>query len=151
MAGLPPTKGRFAVHTPKLYHFNPKTSTQIQEYLPQALSLKDYALKNFASPDPSRKPLCVELGRSLGAWLHQFHDWAKLPEQSGFREIAKLNDAMRGIKHTSNYSTALATVDNYPSALADAKETLQKSMEAAEEELNRSDLQVTHGDFWTGK
>ncbi|KAH6624462.1 kinase-like domain-containing protein [Chaetomium sp. MPI-SDFR-AT-0129] len=150
MAGLPPTKGTFAVHTPKLHYFNPKTSTQVQELLPQALSLKDYALKNFASPDPSRKPLSIELGRSLGAWLHQFHEWAKLPEQAGFREIAKLNDAMRRIKHTSNYATALATVDNYPSVLADAKETLQKSMEAAEKELDGSDLQVTHGDFWTG-
>lgn len=123
----------------------------MQEYLPQALSLKDYALKHFSSPDPSRRPLCLELGRSLGVWLRDFHSWASLPEQSKFREEIKLNKPMQGLKHMVNYSTLVDTVANFPSVLADAKETFEKIKEVAAKDLDRPDLQIIHGDFWTGK
>ena len=152
LSGLPPTSGAYAVRAPKLHHFNPETNTQIQEFLPDALSLKEYALKHFSlSRDPSRKPLCVDLGRSLGVWLRSFHDWAALPEQSNFRSEIKSNEAMQKIRQFANYSTLVNTVDNFPDILADARETFEKIRDATAEEITRPDLQVIHGDFWTGK
>lgn len=148
---LPPTKGAYVVQTPKLYYSSLETNTQVQEYLPNALSLKHYALKHFASPDPSRKPLCLELGRSLGVWLRDFHVWASHPEQSKFREQAKANDEMRQIKHMSTYETSVSAVVNFPTILGDAKETFEKIRDFAAAELQNPALQVIHGDFWTGK
>ncbi|KAH6841130.1 kinase-like domain-containing protein [Chaetomium sp. MPI-CAGE-AT-0009] len=150
LSGLPPTKGDYVVQTPKLYYSSPETNTQVQEYLPDALSLKHYALKHFSSPDPSRKPLCLELGRSLGVWLRDFHVWTSHPEQSGFREQAKANDEMRQIKHMSTYETLVSTVADFPTILADAKETFEKIRDFTAEELKNPALQVIHGDFWTG-
>ncbi|KAL2181986.1 kinase-like domain-containing protein [Thermothelomyces heterothallicus CBS 202.75] len=150
IGGLALTKGPYAVRAPKLYHFNPDTNTQIQEYLPGALSLKDYALRHFSSPDPSRKPLCLELGRSLGAWLREFHAWASLPEQADLREELKSNEPMQKIKHMANYQTLVGTVANFPSILGEAQETFEKIKDATAKELDRPDLQVIHGDFWTG-
>lgn len=151
LSQLPPTTGPYAVRTPRLYHFNPESNTQIQEYLPSALSLKEYALKHFSSPDSSRKPLCLDLGRSLGVWLRHFHSWASLPEQSNFREKVKANEPMQKIKHMANYTTLVDTVANFPSILTDAKQVFEQIREATAKELDRPDLQVTHGDFWTGK
>lgn len=148
---LPPTKGAYVVQTPKLYYSSLETNTQVQEYLPNALSLKHYALKHFASPDPARKPLCLELGRSLGVWLRDFHVWASHPEQSKFREQAKANDEMRQIKHMSTYETSVSAVANFPTILGDAKETFEKIRDFAAAELQNPALQVIHGDFWTGK
>jgi hypothetical protein len=151
LSGLPATVGAYTVRAPKLYHFNAETNTQVQEYLPDALSLKEYALKHFSSPDPSRKPLCFELGRSLGVWLRGFHRWASLPEQAAFREEMKSNAPMQKIKHFVNYATLVDTVPNFPSILGDAKETFEEIRDATAAELDRPDLQITHGDFWTGK
>ncbi|KAL2172224.1 hypothetical protein VTG60DRAFT_7068 [Thermothelomyces hinnuleus] len=150
IGGLALTKGAYAVRAPKLHYFNPDTNTQIQEYLPGALSLKDYALRHFSSPDPSRKPLCLELGRSLGVWLREFHAWASLPEQANLREELKSNEPMQKIKHMANYQTLVGTVANFPSILGEAQETFEKIKDATAKELDRPDLQIIHGDFWTG-
>jgi hypothetical protein len=125
----------------------------VQEYLPHALSLKDYALKHFSasSRDPSRKPVCAELGRSLGAWLRSFHEWAALPAQSGLRAAARANEGMARLKHLVNYPALGETVANFPSVLGDAKETFDEISKATADELQRPDLQLIHGDFWTGK
>ncbi|EAQ88958.1 hypothetical protein CHGG_05577 [Chaetomium globosum CBS 148.51] len=147
---LPPTKGAYAVQTPKLYYTSRETNTQVQTYLPHALNLKHYALKHFASPDPSRKPLCLELGRSLGGWLRGFHAWALRPEQSKFREQAKANDEMRQIVHMATYNTLVSAVADFPTVLADAKETFEKIRDFTAAELQNPGLQVIHGDFWTG-
>jgi hypothetical protein len=151
MNGFPPTAGAYSVRAPRLYHFNPESNTQIQEFLRDALSLKEYALKHFSSPDSSRKPLCLELGRSLGVWLRDFHSWVALPEQSKFQEEMKSNEPMQKIKHMANYITLADTVANFPSILADAKETFEKIKEVTADELHSSHLQIIHGDFWTGK
>jgi hypothetical protein len=149
--GFPPTTGTYSVRAPRLHYFNPESNTQIQEFLPDALSLKEYALKHFSSPDPSRKPLCLELGRSLGVWLRDFHSWAALPEQSKFQEEMKSNEPMQKLKHMVNYTMLVDTVANFPSILSDAKETFEKIKEVTADEFHSSHLQVTHGDFWTGK
>ncbi|KAK3301603.1 kinase-like domain-containing protein [Chaetomium strumarium] len=141
----------FTVRAPRLHHFSATTNTQVQEYLPNALSLKDYALKHFsASAAPaaaaSRKPLCLELGRSLGGWLRDFHQRAS----SLLRDVVSANEPMQQLKHYVNYGTLVDTVANFPSILGDAKETFEKIREVTAQELQGPDLGVIHGDFWTG-
>lgn len=58
---------------------------------------------------------------------------------------------MQQLKHMVNYTSLVQTVDNFPSILSDAKETFQQLEQVAAKELERPDLQVIHGDFWTGK
>ena len=116
------------------------------------LDLKQYAFKYFSSPhDPSRKLVCIELGRSLGLWLRGFHRWASLPEQAGLQRKIKENHEMQRIKYEVNYPRLVSVVDNFPTILADAKETFEKIRDMAAEELRNPDLPVIHGDFWTGK
>ncbi len=123
----------------------------MQEYLANSLSLKDFALKHFSSPDPSRKPLCLELGQSLGVWLRSFHDWVALPEQVKLHDEMKLNQPMQQLKHMINYTTLRDTVANFPAILEDAKDIFEEMEKMSAEELKRPDLQGIHGDFWTGK
>ncbi|KAK4242468.1 kinase-like domain-containing protein [Achaetomium macrosporum] len=138
---------QFTVRAPRVHYFSARTNTQVQEYLPNALSLKDYALKHFsASRDPSRKLLCLELGRSLGGWLRDFHDRAS----SLLPEVVKVNKPMQQLKHYVNYGTLVETVASFPSILGDAKETFEKIKQVTAQELQSPDLKVIHGDFWTG-
>jgi hypothetical protein len=151
LRGLSSTPGPFTVRVPKLFHYNKETNTQVLEYLADAVSLKEYALKHFQSQDVSRKPLCHEIGRSLGAWLRGFHDWVTLPEQAGLHELMRSNQQMQQLKHMVNYSFLVQTVADFPSILADAKEVFEQVEAMSARELERPDLQVIHGDFWTGK
>jgi hypothetical protein len=151
----PPTAtdqtSRFTVRAPRLHYFSAASNTQVQEYLPNALSLKDYALKHFSDPasSSSRKPVCLELGRSLGGWLRAFHQRAS----SLLPEVVKANEPMQQLKHYVNYGTLVDTVANFPSLLGDARETFEEIKEATARELQQSPdlLKVIHGDFWTGK
>lgn len=152
VGGFVHASGSFVVRSPRLYHFDPDANIQVQEYLANALSLKEFALKHFSpSPDASRKRPCSELGWSLGVWLRKFHNWAALPEQSGLRKMVESNKTMQHLKHWVNYKILLETVDNFPSILSGAKETFEQLEAMASGELQRSDLRVIHGDFWTGK
>lgn len=148
---MPPSEGAYAVRTPRLYYYNPDSNTQVQEFLPNVVDLKNYALKHFASSDPARKPLCLELGRSLGAWLNRFHSWTMLPEQAGIQKTARSNSTMQGIKLFMNYPNLLSRADVFPSILDDARGVFAEVIEMATQELARPDLHVIHGDFWTGK
>lgn len=151
VADMPVPDGIYAVRTPKLYYFNPVTNTQVQEYLPDAIDLKNYALQHFTFPDPSRRPLCHELGHSIGAWLRQFHTWTSLPEQRAkLRDTMKSNEPLRNIRHTVNYKFLISTIDDYPSILSDAKDVFEKVERMAGAELQQPDLEIIHGDFWTG-
>jgi len=146
------------VRTPKLHHFDASTNTQVQEYLPDSIDLKNYALKHFPPQTPSAlKEQCLGLGRGLGSWLRQFHTWAAAAESASattgsLRQIAMDNHQLQQIKHSTYYEWALSMVDKYPEILAEAKSVFQEIKEMADEELkDDSKLQVVHGDFWTGK
>ncbi|KAK5654672.1 hypothetical protein OQA88_6995 [Cercophora sp. LCS_1] len=141
-----------SVRTPKLHHFDPSTNTQVQEYLPDSIDLKNYALK-YLPPQtpPALKEQCLGIGRGLGSWLRRFHAWAALPEQSGLRKTAADNRTLQQIKHRTYYEWALATIDRYPGILANARSVFEEIKAVADEELADDDkLQVVHGDFWTG-
>ncbi|KAK0748875.1 kinase-like domain-containing protein [Apiosordaria backusii] len=148
---MPTPSAPCVTRTPKLYYYNSATNTQVQEYLPDAISLKDYALKHFSSTrDASRKPVCLDIGKSLGIWLRSFHDWANQPEQSALREALKKNANLQELRHMTNYQTLVSDVDTYPEILSDAKDVFEQVEKMAAEELKNGNLEVIHGDFWTG-
>ncbi|KAJ9152115.1 Phosphotransferase enzyme family protein [Pleurostoma richardsiae] len=150
---LPPAVSSVcSVRTPRLFRFGKDTNTQIQEYLPDSLNLKLYALKHYASPTPeSLKAQCAEIGHGLGKWLRRFHDWARQPSQVVLRSAIKLNKEMQSLKHMINYSRLVSAAESRPAVLADAKETFVQVAEMAKSEVDdEQNLQVIHGDFWTG-
>lgn len=150
---LPRATNQFcSVRTPRLFHFNPDSSTQVQEYLPDSLDLKSYALKHFSPSTPeSEKPNVLEVGRALGKWLRSFHDWAAAPEQEALRSRVRLNKEMQGIKLTYNYESLLRRLEQFP-FLKDSKSVFEEIIAKAKAELaEESQLHFIHGDFWTGK
>ncbi|KAK4226069.1 kinase-like domain-containing protein [Podospora fimiseda] len=151
LGGMPtPPWAPCVVRTPKIYHFNHETNTKVIEYLDSALSLKDYALKHFVTPDPSRKPFCLDVGKSLGIWLRTFHDWGNKPEQSRLQNVLKQDNCLQTLRHRVYYSALVGDVKRFPDILSDAKEVFEQVEKTAAEELKREDLVVIHGDFWTG-
>lgn len=146
------------VQTPQLLHFNAESNTQVQEYLPKTLTLKAYALENFAkrtvstSADPSQKAKMIGLGRGLGRWLRSFHKWTAAPQQHGLRTKAHMNKGMQGIKFTYNYERLLWQLDSFSSILGAARAVFAEVVAMAKAELEEENkLHVIHGDFWTGK
>lgn len=154
VAQLPPlVTPACQVRTPTMFYFNPETNTQIQEYLPHAMNLKDYARKNLESPSSEAvKPQCLDLGRSLGQWLRSLHNWSSQPGNTEIRELAAKNKDLQKLKKVYNYDGMLRMVARYPSLLLECKDELQKIVDMATAEIqDDTNLQVIHGDFWTGK
>lgn len=59
---------------------------------------------------------------------------------------------MQGIKMKYNYELLLSRVEKFPEILQEARPVFEKVIEMAKAELdNEDELQVIHGDFWTGK
>lgn len=135
-----------------MFHFNLESSTQVLEYLPDSLDLKSYVLKYFSPSTPeSEKPDILGIGRALGSWLRCFHDWAASPEQEALRNRVGLNKEMQGIKFTYNYESLLWRLEKFP-FLRDSKGVFEEIIAKVKAELvDESQLQVIHGDFWTGK
>lgn len=138
------------MRTPKLYHFNGDTNSQIQECLPGAVNLKNYCLKHYVSPTPvEQRPECRELGRAVGAWLRSFHDWARARPE--LRDEVRENRVMQNLKYLINYPTLVATVDRFPDVLGPYRAVFGEIDAMAKAEMEAEKLQVIHGDFWTGK
>ncbi|KAK0637308.1 kinase-like domain-containing protein [Bombardia bombarda] len=152
MSRLPAvTSGCVSVRTPKLYHFNQESNTQIQECFNQSVDLKTYALRYFSKAGHvSRKSQCLDIGHGLGAWLRSLHDWVVHPEQSQLQETAMSNTALQAVKLKFNYLLLVPTVDRHPSILEEARGTFEQVEMMGKKELESPDIQVIHGDFWTG-
>jgi hypothetical protein len=125
----------------------------ILEYFPGGMNLKSYAIEHYAAPtDPSLKWQCQGLGRGLGRWLHSFHDWSVLPEQSQFRDVLAGNGSYQELKNSVNYGAVVRLVDKFPSILSEFKMIFEEVFEMTKGELlDSSQLRPLHGDFWTGK
>lgn len=141
----------FRVRTPKYLPFDQAETTQIQEYLPDSLSLKEYVLKHCSSPTPaSLEPRFRQLGTALGRWLREFHDWAT--DQTSLRHNVAANKEMQQMKHMINFQWLLDRVGQFPTVLGGAESLFHEVKDAALAELGGAEaLQVVHGDFWTGK
>ncbi|KAI0013970.1 kinase-like domain-containing protein [Xylariaceae sp. FL0662B] len=140
----------YIVRTPKFYHFDKPSNTQVQEYLPNASDLKTYALNTYASPTPETlRRQCFQLGVTLGRWLRSFHDWAG--QQPVLRKIVAANKEMQELKLMINFSMLIGQIKQSSHILGDAQRVLEEVASMATFELdNESQLQVIHGDFWTG-
>ncbi|KAF5642236.1 phosphotransferase enzyme family [Fusarium tjaetaba] len=115
----------FIVRTPELYHFDPTSSTQILESMPDGIHLKDYAIQNYGSPTPDAfKPQCQELGKAIGKWLQEFAIWSG--QQVQHRDLVAQN------------------------AFGQHDILTQVEQMAAAEKEDTDKLQIIHGDFWTG-
>ncbi|KAK1753844.1 kinase-like domain-containing protein [Echria macrotheca] len=139
------------VRTPKLFHFDASTNTQVQEYLDNGIDLKNYALKHYPPHTPiNLKEQCLGIGRGLGSWLHRFHEWVAQPAQSSLRDNAAANHELQKLKHATYYQYLMMMVPRFTGLLSEAEATFAKVKEMADAELEKPDLQVVHGDFWTG-
>ncbi|KAF5691011.1 phosphotransferase enzyme family [Fusarium denticulatum] len=129
---LPKQTSKFVVRTPELYHFDEASSTQTLEFISDGIHLKDYATQNYGSPTlDSFKPQCQELGKALGRWLRDFVTWTD--QQVKHRDLLP------------------ERAKEYQSILNDAKDILvQVEQMAAAEKEEKGNLQIIHGDFWTG-
>lgn len=141
-----------SVRTPRVFHFDPGSSTQVQEYLPGSMDLKSYALKHFSPATPeSEKPGIAGVARGIGKWLRGFHQWAGDPEQAALRSTVGSNKEMQGVKLTYNYERLLWHLDKFP-FLRDSEGVFREIIAKAAAELeDEGQLQIIHGDFWPGK
>ncbi|KAI1862693.1 uncharacterized protein JN550_010030 [Neoarthrinium moseri] len=149
---------KYVVRTPHCYFYDEKSNSQILEYLPNGIDLKNYALKNFAAPSPdSLKPQCHELGRELAQWLVGFHrqseQEARAAREKGGKSalFAQLEPCreMQQLKHMINYDWMVQRIAKFPDVLAEAREVFEEFKAAALDEL-KGELMPIHGDFWTG-
>ncbi|KAI1212263.1 kinase-like domain-containing protein [Annulohypoxylon truncatum] len=140
----------FIVRTPKFFYFDETSNSQIQEYLQDGVDLKNYALTTYVnSNSETTKHQAVQLGKALGRWLRVFHHWAA--QQAELRSVVDKNKELQQLKHFINYSWLLDRVKQFPAILGDAEAVFKgvKDM-AAIELIDESQLQVIHGDFWSG-
>lgn len=144
---LPPaTNEEVTITTPHLHHFSQETNTQVYSDLPASMELKTYVLTH-----PLTQAECSRLGTALGTWARSFHEWAAAPEQQELRVKMEGNVAMRELKYTINYTTLVATVQNFPSILGSSKEVFEAVAKKTREELDAEKGPLIHGDFWSGK
>lgn len=142
---------QFNVRTPKYLAFDKAESTQIQEYLPDSLSSKEYVLKHCSPLAPaSLEPQYHQLGVALGRWLRKFHDWST--GQAQLRHNGMANKEMQQMKHMINFHWLLDRVSEYPTVLGGAESIFNEVKDMASAELEDEEaLEMIHGDFWTGK
>ncbi|KAL0933898.1 uncharacterized protein CTRU02_210697 [Colletotrichum truncatum] len=140
----------FVVRTPNLFYFDDKSTTQIQEYLPNGIDLKSYVLQHFSAPTPQPlEPKCRQLGKALGTWLRAFVEWSA--QQVKHRELVALNGFGQEVKHMINFAWLNDRITGFPGILGDVKDILQEVEDmAATERKEQSKYQIIHGDFWTG-
>lgn len=152
LAALPPVSNQSCViRAPRFFHFNPQTNTQVQEYLPDSVNLKMYAISHLSGNPSELKYRLVGIGNNLGTWLRSFHTWAADPAQAKLQGHIKLNKEMQLLKNAINYVSLVSSVERYPDILTDAKDILEKVKKMSEDEMAKEDnLQIIHGDFWTG-
>lgn len=141
------------IRTPRLYHFNRSTKTQIIEDLSGTMSLTEALTSNTPfTGDPNA------LGKALGKWLRNFHSWTADGAQAHLRRSVYENSAMRRIRYDISYGAFVDVLKNFPNIWEAKGQILEKVKSMATEEYARTPHDelntswgVVHGDFWTGK
>jgi hypothetical protein len=156
-AFLPPPTADAVIKTPRLYHFNRQTNTQVIQDFPGTEDLKSiFFLPDAADFLPGPSP--VTIGHRLGSWLKAFHVWAREQHQGKQHKAIGVNNPMRDLKRMITYDSVLGVLENYPELLAGHKEALETIRDAMGKEFEKlpgeedgEDWGVIHGDFWSGK
>ncbi|KAJ6109936.1 hypothetical protein N7486_002171 [Penicillium sp. IBT 16267x] len=145
-------ESEMTVKTPRVFHFNKETNTQIMEDLPNSLDLKSFLLSELSKG--VSESAGHALGRSVGTWLRVFHDWAGQPEQAECRSLLAQNESMKDLKFYINYPMLMNTIVNFPGILEESRNVFEELKNFAAEEMKKSDQEndigIIHGDFWTG-
>lgn len=145
--------------TPKCYFYDEASNTQILEFLPNGIDLKNYVLTNFSSPTPlSYRPHFQQLGKELAQWIIGFHrkadedagDASKRGEKSELYAGLENCGFMQDLKFKINYDWLIESIESFPDVLEEARECFEEFRSAAQED-RKGDLMPIHGDFWTGK
>lgn len=172
------TSSTVVVRTPRLYHHDLATNTQIIEDFVNATDLKSILFSTNAhnlllrptSPGLSNSS-SSSIGYNLGSWLRAFHTWssASAPgsETASLRAQMWRNDWMRKVKYRYTYDSVLRVLGKYPEILLRGFEsTLEDLRDGVAEEFGGSSLSIEeeekgeggreeygiiHGDFWMGK
>ncbi|KAJ5624873.1 hypothetical protein N7510_001182 [Penicillium lagena] len=145
---------QFIIKTPRCYLYHERTNNQILEYIPGAINLKQYSLKNFLSPTAeSLRSKCHWLGKALAQYITAFHNGVPqgLKERK-FLATLQLNQDMQNLKHMINYDWLLQRIEDFPHILNGARDIFVQVKEMAQKELENSSPRLVpiHGDFWTG-
>lgn len=149
----------YIVRTPKCYFYDEKSNTQIVEYLPSGIDLKNYVLSNFSSPTPDSLRLHFQqLGRELAQWIVGFHQKSEKEARDALAQGGKSNlyaelencQWMQNLKFLINYDWLIERIERFPGILEEARTVFEEFRAAAKEEL-KEELMPIHGDFWTGK
>lgn len=150
---------RYTLRTPKCYFYDESSNTQVLEFLPNGIDLKNYVLENFSSPTPaSYSARLRQLGKELARWIVGFHQRADqeiadaLAKGEKSRLYTELENcqSIQKLKFFINYDWLVERIDKFPDILEEARGVFEEFSEAAREELS-GDLKPIHGDFWTGK
>lgn len=146
---------QFIIKTPQCYLFHERTNDQILEYVPGAIDLKRYALKNFSSPTAKHlRPKCHLLGKALAQYIAAFHNGVPAAvKEPKFLARLELNQEMQDLNFMINYDWLVQRIEDFPDILGEARDIFVQVREMAKKELeNKSKgLVPVHGDFWTGK
>ncbi|RAL10735.1 uncharacterized protein BO97DRAFT_348672 [Aspergillus homomorphus CBS 101889] len=147
-----PGSRNITVKAPRLFVFNPDTNTAIIEDLPDSLDLKTFCISSAAS-DTISQEWAISIGKALGTWLLDFHQWTDEQGQASVVAELEKNHAMRNLKLAVNYDNIVGRTEQFPAILADSREVFEKVRQAAVAELDKKDeigYGIIHGDFWSG-
>jgi tRNA A-37 threonylcarbamoyl transferase component Bud32 len=148
------------VRTPRLYHYDQQTYTQVMEHLADSKDLKSWLLSEQGGQSTSQASARA-IGHALGAWIGAFHAWGSQEQQAALRGKMMQNIAMQKLKNMVNYEKLPTMVDTYPHILESSRAIFEQARDRAAAELSSSsstaasdtqneDYGLIHGDFWTG-
>ncbi|KAL2820801.1 kinase-like domain-containing protein [Aspergillus cavernicola] len=145
-------KYQITVKTPKLFHFDSSTNTQVMENLQDAVDLKTFLLSPSVAQNIS-KEWTLSIGRTIGIWLRSFHLWIADAAQADVAAQLGKNETMKKLKFSINYDSLIKVIDAYPDLLEGSRSVFEKVRDLAAAELNETQggaIGPIHGDFWSG-
>ena len=141
-----------SIRTPAIYEDLelPDDTTTVLEDLPSAIDLGSWLRRYGTSTSPAQ---LQSLGRTIGAWLGSFHDWATsdAPSARDLRLRVAKNTAMKELKWTINMGRYHRAPDEFPMLKWEPKavyEDIERDIRARVFDERQT---VIHGDFWPGK
>ncbi|KAJ0423038.1 hypothetical protein BJY00DRAFT_310634 [Aspergillus carlsbadensis] len=134
------TVSNVSLRTPRHFHFDPETETEVMEDITQCDTLRDYLLSDAGRNISSAT--AASIGECIGGWLADFHarDWSHLDEV--FSAALHRNSAILSSLHHHILEHVLATFDD-PAVREGAHEAIKV--------LDEARPVVNHGDFTTRK
>lgn len=151
------TSPKTQTKTPRLYHFDGQTKTQILQDFSGSIDLESAIVSSVSDPyygGRLARASAEAIGHDLGVWLSSFHN---SPAGAEILSSEGDNVAMRQFKVDVTHGKFIQVLENFPDILKDQLEVLESVKTAAFEDANRptsvqeQGWDLIHGDFWSGK